>query len=78
MWTRSLMRFFFLFVGSYLRTRSLDLVAENFIKSGSMRLDGVESGSAQASVQTKKQIVSLGCGSDTRYFKLKVKPPRIL
>ncbi|GJJ70085.1 [phosphatase 2A protein]-leucine-carboxy methyltransferase [Entomortierella parvispora] len=59
--------------GSYLRTRSLDTFAENFIRSGSVHSDGAKPGSSQTSGQTKKQIVSLGCGSDTRYFKLKTK-----
>ncbi|KAF9929884.1 hypothetical protein FBU30_001133 [Linnemannia zychae] len=77
--------------GSYLRTRSLDLFAEQFITSGTTPTFAVTEATQSASAPPppltttttttsisrssgiKKQIVSLGCGSDTRYFKLKAK-----
>ncbi|KAG0372941.1 hypothetical protein BGX24_012380 [Mortierella sp. AD032] len=66
--------------GSYLRTRSLDTFTEQFIKSGTMPSPTPTTTTAAATTTavthdagSKKQIVSLGCGSDTRYFKFKAK-----
>ncbi|KAG0360510.1 hypothetical protein BG005_010534 [Podila minutissima] len=56
--------------GSYLRTRTLDLITEQFIKS---EIKSVSSPTIPSTTPIWKQIVSLGCGSDTRYFKLKAK-----
>ncbi|KAF9578598.1 hypothetical protein BGW38_005520 [Lunasporangiospora selenospora] len=63
--------------GSYLRTTMLDNLMANFLKNDSRLDQGSSTGGAASSSSTttvpliKKQIVSLGCGSDTRYFKLK-------
>ncbi|KAF9572865.1 hypothetical protein EC968_009349 [Mortierella alpina] len=71
--------------GSYLRTRTLDNLTEQFIRSTAENTFAsstthTTSSSAASSSQTgvsttsiRKQIVSLGCGSDTRYFKFKAK-----
>ncbi|KAG0090110.1 hypothetical protein BGZ93_008240 [Podila epicladia] len=56
--------------GSYLRTRTLDLITEQFIKN---EIKSASSSAVISSTPIRKQIVSLGCGSDTRYFKLKAK-----
>ncbi|KAG0249853.1 hypothetical protein BG011_008871 [Mortierella polycephala] len=81
--------------GSYLRTRSLDALTEQFIRgtlglstktvSPPSTLSAATSSSTSSSSPApptpadatplvspiRKQIVSLGCGSDTRYFKFK-------
>ncbi|KAF9280078.1 hypothetical protein BGZ68_007520 [Mortierella alpina] len=70
--------------GSYLRTRTLDSLTEQFIRSTAEHTStlstATSSSSSSAPLQAippttsiKKQIVSLGCGSDTRYFKFKAK-----
>ncbi|KAG0269017.1 hypothetical protein DFQ27_005123 [Actinomortierella ambigua] len=46
--------------GTFLRTHALDTLVENFIQQSS-------------DCKLKRQIVSLGAGSDTRYFKFKRK-----
>ncbi|KAG0272443.1 hypothetical protein BGZ95_011814, partial [Linnemannia exigua] len=63
-------------ISSYLRTRSLDTFTEQFIKSGTVPSQTTTTTAAAATTHEtgiKKQIVSLGCGSDTRYFKFKAK-----
>jgi len=44
--------------GTFVRTRSIDLLIEAFLKSPP---------------ETVKQVVSLGAGTDTRFFNLKVR-----
>ncbi|KAF9317202.1 hypothetical protein BG003_001067 [Podila horticola] len=56
--------------GSYLRTRTLDLITEQFIKN---EIKPAAPSTIPSATPIRKQIVSLGCGSDTRYFKLKAK-----
>jgi O-methyltransferase involved in polyketide biosynthesis len=48
-------------IGTYLRTTSIDRLVEDFLKAGS----------ADGSV-VRKQIVSVGAGSDTRFWRLSV------
>ena len=48
-------------IGTYLRTTSIDRLVEDFLKAG-----------AEGGVPVKKQIVSLGAGSDTRFWRLSV------
>ncbi|KAF9940259.1 hypothetical protein BGZ67_008026 [Mortierella alpina] len=78
--------------GSYLRTRTLDSLTEQFIRSTTENISASSSATTTATTTTttlssasassqavapttsiRKQIVSLGCGSDTRYFKFKAK-----
>ncbi|KAF8948588.1 hypothetical protein BGZ46_005341, partial [Entomortierella lignicola] len=75
--------------GSYLRTATLDSLTEKFIKSTIQPNGGANSSTpltttfsssspstpslSQSQSPIKKQIVSLGCGSDTRYFNFKRK-----
>lgn len=46
-------------IGTYVRTTAIDQLVEDFLKAGSA--DGT---------QVKKQIVSVGAGSDTRFWRL--------
>ena len=48
--------------GTYVRTKAIDRLIDNFLLSGP--------------INTKKQIISLGAGSDTRYFRLMARKPR--
>ncbi|KAF9355388.1 hypothetical protein BGX26_006636 [Mortierella sp. AD094] len=66
--------------GSYLRTTSLNALTEQFIKSAITTTENSKStptcsssSSSQSQSPVRKQIVSLGCGSDTRYFNFKRK-----
>ncbi|KAF9111902.1 hypothetical protein BGX27_004284 [Mortierella sp. AM989] len=74
--------------GSYLRTTSLDALTKQFIESTTITPENYTSTSTsspsstvapppttspQAQLPIRKQIVSLGCGSDTRYFNFKRK-----
>jgi [phosphatase 2A protein]-leucine-carboxy methyltransferase len=45
--------------GTYVRTRAIDKLVEAFLESPS---------------GTSKQIVSLGAGTDTRFFNMKASP----
>jgi [phosphatase 2A protein]-leucine-carboxy methyltransferase len=54
-------------IGTYLRTTSIDRLVEDFLKAGS----------ADGSV-VRKQIVSVGAGSDTRFWRLSVSPKYFL
>jgi [phosphatase 2A protein]-leucine-carboxy methyltransferase len=47
-----------LIIGTYVRTRSIDRLVEAFLQSPS---------------DTLKQVVSLGAGTDTRFFNLKAR-----
>ncbi|KAF9438073.1 hypothetical protein BGZ76_009854 [Entomortierella beljakovae] len=55
-------------IRSYVRTAALDTLVERFMKSTGSTSEGHTSSDL---LPIKKQIVSLGCGSDTRYFNLK-------
>ncbi|PVF96733.1 leucine carboxyl methyltransferase [Serendipita vermifera] len=52
-------------IGTYVRTTSIDRLVEDFLKAGSENLADGEDGQSN-----KKQIVSLGAGSDTRFWRL--------
>jgi [phosphatase 2A protein]-leucine-carboxy methyltransferase len=54
-------------IGTYVRTTSIDRLVEDFLKAGSENLADGEDGQGK-----KKQIVSLGAGSDTRFWRLSV------
>ena len=48
-------------IGTHVRTTSIDWLVEDFLRAGS-----------EGETPVKKQIVSLGAGSDTRFWRLSV------
>lgn len=54
-------------IGTYCRTTAIDLLVDRFLNSTETK----DSASKQDTQRPKKQIISLGAGTDTRYLRLR-------
>ncbi|RFU30576.1 hypothetical protein B7463_g5789, partial [Scytalidium lignicola] len=57
--------------GTYTRTSTLDLLINAFLSSSGSKTPTSSSPSASAAQLQTKQIISLGAGTDTRYFRIR-------